>query len=118
MSSLEDSLHAAVGEDAFTKVTSNDLGIVLVLNEHGLVNIKVDKSKVEEIVKSLSGDFIFNFSNLVGVDLLRSLETRFSDGLVKGRFVESRLSKNRLFFTTSLVLRFHLDIRVLSLHLT
>jgi len=118
MSSLEDSLHAAVGEDAFTEVTSNDLGIVLVLDEHGLVDIKVDKSKVKEIVKSLSSDFIFNFSNLVGVDLLGSLETRFSDGLVKGRFVESRLSKSRLFITASLVLRFHLDIRVLSLHLT
>lgn len=118
MSSLEDSLHAAVGEDAFTEVTSNDLGVVLVLDEHGLVDIKVDKSKVEEIVKSLSSDFIFNFSNLVGVDLLGSLETRFSYGLVKGRFVESRLSKSRLFFTTSLVLRFHLDIRVLRLHLT
>jgi len=118
MSSLEDSLHAAVGEDAFTEVTSYDLGIVLVLDEHGLVDIKVDKSKVEEIVKSLSSDFILNFSYLVGVDLLGSLETRFSDGLVKCRFVESRLSKSRLFFTTSLVLRFHLDIRVLSLHLT
>lgn len=47
MSSLEDSLHAAVGEDAFTEVTSNDLGVVLVLDEHGLVDIKVDKSKVE-----------------------------------------------------------------------
>jgi len=118
MSSLEDSLHAAVCEDAFTEVTSNDLSVILVLDEHSLVDIKVDKSKVEEIVKSLSSDFIFNFSNLVGVDLLRSLKTRFSDGLVKGRFVESRLSKSRLFFTTSLVLRFHLDIRVLSLHLT
>jgi len=101
--SFEDSLHAAVGEDALAKVASNNLCVVVVLDEHAAVHFEVNESEVEEVSKSFAGNFVLDAGSFVVVDLFGRLEASFSD-----RLVERAL----LLLTSGLVARFHVDVGV------
>jgi len=100
--SFEDSLHAAVGEDALAEVASNNLCVIVVLDEHAAVHFEVNESKVEEVSQSFAGNFVFDAGSFVVVDLFGRLEASFSD----------RLVERALLLTSGLVARFHVDVGV------